>query len=72
LSPSGPIPEDWHVWVCDGFKNFYFCQSGEISVAFSMNWGWGGAANGYYSDSDLTPRTFDFTVDNHIIHNITP
>lgn len=35
-----------HAWVCDGFN--------ELGL-FSMNWGWGGASDGYFDLSYLNP-----------------
>ncbi|MCE5174687.1 MAG: C10 family peptidase [Bacteroidales bacterium] len=37
-----------HAFVCDGYDGNEF---------FHMNWGWGGAANGYYELSTLDPFT---------------
>lgn len=33
-----------HMWVCDGYQD---------STHFNMNWGWGGASNGYYTLNNL-------------------
>ncbi len=45
---TGSGEEGGHAWVCDGFREDNY---------FSMNWGWGGAYNGYYSLSALNPGT---------------
>ena len=40
-----------HAFVCDGYQGTSF---------FHFNWGWGGAYNGYYYLSDLTPGRENF------------
>lgn len=45
---TGSGEEGGHAWVCDGYREDNY---------FSMNWGWGGAYNGYYSLSALSPGT---------------
>jgi hypothetical protein len=42
-----------HFWVCDGYdSNGYF----------SMNWGWGGASNGFYGLNNLNPAAINNTL----------
>jgi len=45
---TGAGPEGGHAWVCDGYREDDY---------FSMNWGWGGAYNGYYALNALSPGT---------------
>lgn len=45
---TGSGEEGGHAWVCDGYREDNY---------FSMNWGWGGVYNGYYSLSALSPGT---------------
>lgn len=35
-----------HTWVCDGY---------DVNNNFHMNWGWGGAYNGFYNINNLNP-----------------
>ncbi len=41
---SGNSTTTGHAWNCDGYQD----------DSFHMNWGWGGAGNGYYTLDDLT------------------
>lgn len=41
---SGNSTTTGHAWNCDGYQD----------DEFHMNWGWGGAGNGYYTLDDLT------------------
>lgn len=43
---AGQGKEGGHTWVCDGYGSTNY---------FHMNWGWGGADNGYFTVSDLNP-----------------
>ncbi len=43
---AGFGPGGGHTWVCDGY---------DASGFFHMNWGWGGADNGYYTVDALSP-----------------
>jgi hypothetical protein len=40
---SGNSSESGHAWNCDGYQD----------DSFHMNWGWGGAGNGYYALDEL-------------------
>ena len=52
-----------HSFVIDGFNDDHF----------HINWGWGGALNGYFLLTALTPSSiFDFSYDNIAIINIKP
>lgn len=48
---AGQGPDGGHLWNCDGYQ----------SDQLHMNWGWGGAYNGYYTIDNLAPggTTFD-------------
>lgn len=55
-----------HAFVCDGY---------DAQGYLHINWGWGGAANGYFRHDDLTPTvstTHNFGNLNTIIYNIKP
>jgi hypothetical protein len=43
---AGFGPGGGHTWVCDGY---------DASGFFHMNWGWGGADNGFYTVDALSP-----------------
>lgn len=54
-----------HAFVCDGYQGEYL----------HFNWGWGGAANGYFLSTALNPtvsRTHHYNNLNTIIYNIKP
>ncbi|MDR2836620.1 MAG: C10 family peptidase [Bacteroidales bacterium] len=65
------ISGEGHAFVCDGY------QSNQVKSSFHINWGWGGANDGYYSidatsnnttiNSDLT-----FAEGQAIIYRISP
>ena len=53
-----------HAWVCDGFTGDDY---------FHMNWGWGGALDGYYYVDYLAPLPdFNFSRDQEVIVGIQP
>lgn len=57
-----------HAWNCDGYQD----------DSFHMNWGWGGAGNGYYTLDNLTSTATsggpenNFNKNNEMIINIYP
>jgi hypothetical protein len=57
-----------HAWNCDGYQD----------DNFHMNWGWGGAGNGYYTLDNLTSTATpggpenNFNIDQEIIMDIYP
>ncbi len=57
-----------HAWNCDGYQD----------DSFHMNWGWGGAGNGYYTLDNLTSTATaggdenNFNTNNDMIINIYP
>lgn len=59
-----------HLWVCDGYlgtKNNCYT----LPEKFSMNWGWDGFANGWYSvNSAYTAGGFNFQYNNEMIYDI--
>lgn len=66
---SGQDVSSGHAFVCDGYEkvgNDYF---------FHINWGWGGAANGYYSSDALNPvvsKEHHYNDLTTIVYNIKP
>ncbi len=52
-----------HAWVCDGYQGTDF---------FHMNWGWGGADDGYYYLNNLNPGGFNFTNSQNATVHIQP
>jgi len=52
-----------HAFVCDGYND---------SDYFHFNWGWGGAANGYFHLGDLNPGGSNFSYGQGAIINIYP
>lgn len=78
---------DGHVWVSDGYEkvtgyyynpnqNNYFYAT--IANHIHMNWGWGGARNGWYdydtweNVSSTIPDSNKYLYYQHMISNITP
>ena len=56
--------EGGHAFVLDGY---------DAEGLFHVNWGWGGAYNGYFSSSVLRPMTmYDFTYPQEAIFNLQP
>ncbi len=51
-----------HAWDCDGYQDTYF----------HMNWGWGGAYNGFFDLDDLTAGGITFDSDFKAVINIYP
>ncbi len=52
-----------HAFVCDGYNDTCY---------YHFNWGWSGAANGYYYNNDLTPMGDDFSQGQGAVFNIMP
>jgi len=52
-----------HTWVCDGY---------DVNNNFHMNWGWGGAANGWYSTTNLSAGGYTFDYDDEALIGIEP
>ncbi|MES2275892.1 MAG: C10 family peptidase [Bacteroidota bacterium] len=73
-----------HAWVCDGYNEYFFytCASPTSNpdvyavLLFHMNWGWGGASNGYYNYNSwnvLNGSTYEyFQYDREMNYNIHP
>lgn len=53
-----------HAWVCDGWR------SGDDM--FHMNWGWSGAADGWFTIGELHPSFNNFNSDNVVVKGIKP
>lgn len=71
LSHVGPVilfgENPWvenkgHCFIVDGYKD----------GLYHMNWGWGGACDGYFRLFELTPGGNDFSGDNQMIVNLVP
>ncbi len=66
---SGQDVSSGHAFVCDGYEKLggdYF---------FHINWGWGGAANGYYASDALNPvvsKAHHYNDLTTIVYNIKP
>lgn len=63
---AGSDPTGGHAWVCDGY------QITSTDTYFHMNWGWGGANNGYFVIGALNSGNGNFNSDNAIIYGIKP
>jgi len=63
---SGSDPNGGHAWVCDGYM-----ITGAITY-FHMNWGWGGANDGYFKIGALNSGNGNFNSNNQIIYGIKP
>jgi hypothetical protein len=60
----GADPESGHHWVIDGYDN---------TGRFHINWGWGGASDGWYSLSNFNPRgTRKYYNEQRMYINIKP
>ena len=60
---SGSGAGGGHAWVCDGYQG---------TDSYHMNWGWGGAYNGYFTLNSLTPGGSNFSSQQAGIFNIQP
>ncbi len=67
----GQSNDGGHAFVCDGYKDGYY----------HINWGWGGACDGYFLLSDLDPESqgiggsgdgSGFNSDQEILYNMRP
>lgn len=66
---SGQDVSSGHAFVCDGYE-----QRGGVPY-FHINWGWGGAANGYYASDALNPvvsKAHSYNDLMTIVYNIKP
>ncbi len=65
-----------HAWVVDGYIENeiwdYACESGNVYVSLHMNWGWGGAHDGWYSYSNWNPGSYSYDYGKKMVHNIKP
>lgn len=66
---SGTSTTTGHAWNCDGYQDEDY---------FHMNWGWGGAGNGYYTLNNLTSTATpggpenNFNQNQNMVINIYP
>lgn len=61
-----------HAWVCDGYRQHYFCEAGVTFLLLHMNWGWDGEYNGLYSFNNFNPDDYTFNYQTGMIYNIRP
>lgn len=63
-----------HAWVCDGFYQYFPCDSGGQAPMLYMNWGWNGISNGFYSTStSFVPSGQSTPFSNlHMVFSIRP
>lgn len=70
-----------HAWVCDGYNSATFYQKDDNGICtgyavttlyFNMNWGWGGASNGYFAFNNFNPPGYNFNSNSKMVYNITP
>jgi hypothetical protein len=72
LNASSPIlysarsTSTGHAFVCDGYETVNGANY------FHMNWGWGGAADGYFAISALHPGSLDLTLAHQAIVDFRP
>lgn len=55
--------EGGHTWICDGYDQ---------NMNFHMNWGWGGAGNGWYTINSMNPVGMDFSQGHEAVTGIVP
>ena len=60
---SGSDGSEGHAWVCDGY---------DANDFFHMNWGWGGANNGFCSVDSLDSGNGNFSSSQGIVVEIAP
>jgi len=60
---SGSGSAGGHAWICDGYQG---------SDQFHMNWGWGGAYNGYFTLNNLNPGGETFNNGQGAVLSIQP
>lgn len=60
---SATAGESGHAFVIDGY---------DTNALLHVNWGWGGAYDGYYDVTLMNPAGFKFTVDQDIVVGIEP
>ena len=72
---KGSTSSSGHAWVGGGYRQTRMC-SGTSYGWVSMNWGWGGLANGWYSVGTWEPRAGsnspNFDRKNKMIVNVRP
>ena len=52
-----------HTWVCDGY---------DVNNNLHMNWGWGGADNGFFAATNLSAGGYTFDYDDAALIGIQP
>ncbi|WP_179415750.1 C10 family peptidase [Mucilaginibacter sp. E4BP6] len=83
---TDPTKNEGHAWVCDGYERNVATTIHDSGTVYqyntyvitdfylSMNWGWGGECNGWYSyqNFDPTGSGYDFTTDLQEVITIYP
>ncbi len=59
-----------HAWVCDGYRESFYCETGTTHLFLNMNWGWGGTDNGYYAFNNFNPGSHTFNDSRRMIYNL--
>jgi hypothetical protein len=60
---AGQGPDGGHTWLCDGYNT---------KGLYHMNWGWGGADNGYFTITKLDVDGTSFNSDDEALIGIEP
>ncbi len=61
-----------HAWVVTGVKDIYDCATQTAPAFHKMNWGWGGADNGWYAAGNLNPGGSNDNDHKEIVIGIKP
>lgn len=70
LAGDNPTTGKGHMWICDGYEYAYYPCPGVGYRMYHMNWGWGGACDGYFRDGQFSPAGESFNSHREMIHNI--
>lgn len=64
--------EGGHMWVCDGYRSSYYCETGMIFLYFHMNWGWDGRYDNWYAYNNFNPNGDTYNYEVKMVYNIEP
>lgn len=67
MTGCGSFTGDCHAWICDGYQ-----ITPNFSIYYSMNWGWGGNADGYYMLGNFNTGSYSFDWHLTAITGISP
>ena len=67
MTGCGSFTGDCHAWICDGYQ-----ITPNFSIYYSMNWGWGGNADGYYMLGNFNTGSYAFDWHLTAITGISP